>query len=127
MTLLSRIANNLYGLSRYPEPADFMARMLGKVASSGRDPQSLVRKVRAGVPLGCNAESGKVAAEPRVTFRLVLRCFPQARQVRGFCVRAVRIGLALIFQRVSADGLADGIMTDTSPTVRTMCQPSACL
>jgi hypothetical protein len=60
-----------------------------------------------------------------VTFRLVLRCFPQARQVRDFCVRAVRIGLALIFQRVSADGLADGIMTDTSPTVRTMCQPSA--
>ena len=97
MTLLSRIANNLYGLSRYPEPADFMARMLGKVASSGRDPQSLVRKVRAGVPLGCNAESGKVAAEPRVTFRL------------GVWSRDEVVRVNLERSRVLGPGLADGL------------------
>jgi len=42
--MLSRTTDNLYWLSRYTEPADFVARMLGDIASGGRDPQSLVQK-----------------------------------------------------------------------------------
>ena len=44
VTMLSRTTDNLYWLSRYTKPADFVARMLGDIASGGRDPQSLVQK-----------------------------------------------------------------------------------
>jgi uncharacterized alpha-E superfamily protein len=46
--MLSRTADNLYWLSLYTEPADFVARMLGDIASGGRDPQSLVQKAARG-------------------------------------------------------------------------------
>jgi uncharacterized alpha-E superfamily protein len=44
--LLSRITDHLYWLSRYPEPTDFVARMLGDTASGGRDLQSLCEGAR---------------------------------------------------------------------------------
>jgi len=61
-TILSRTTDNLYWLSRYTEPADFVARILETSPAAGVTPKALCKKVRAGVPLGCNAESGEVAA-----------------------------------------------------------------
>ena len=43
-TILSRTTDNLYWLSRYTKLADFVARILGDIASGGRDLQSLVQK-----------------------------------------------------------------------------------
>src|SRR3954470_8397013 len=48
------------------------------------------------------------------------------RKLRDFCVRFVRIGLALTFQWLGADGMADGIETDALSTVRIRLKASPC-
>jgi NAD(P)-dependent dehydrogenase (short-subunit alcohol dehydrogenase family) len=43
-------------------PGFVETRMLDDIAAGGRDPEALREKLRAGVPLGRNAEAGEVAA-----------------------------------------------------------------
>jgi len=57
-----------------------------------------------------NAVLNRLVAEGMIAaFRTSFR---RPQQARDFCVRFVRVGLVLVPQQVSADGLADGTVHD---------------
>src|SRR5215213_718276 len=97
--MLSRTTDNLYWLSRYTatlSPPTSWPGCWEISPAAGVSPKALCKKVRAGVPLGCNAESGAASLEWCRTDALGACAKPyRAQRTPGAVTAGLRLGFEL--------------------------------